>query len=225
MVKAKEASENDSKPKTKSKAKSKPSQRESSNTTTALQAVNGDDEQDDSILMKPHPPSYPPPLGYSGNLTVDYDALQEEYTNKESNITSLQDEITDLQQQLESKEQALQKGRDAWSVEKSSLIGKIAEFTRLLGFKKDAEEDEEEEKERMEREVSLLQGQLTGVQNQLRQEQKATGKVRQRLEEVEDAMEFHKWSSRKKRTAGRCGGKQNEISLDRVAVGQRQETI
>jgi chromosome segregation ATPase len=208
MANTKAASENDSQP----KAKAKPSQEESSNTSTA-EAINGNDDQDDSILMTPHPPSYPPPLGYSGNLTVDYDVLQEEYTNKESNITSLQDEITNLQQQLESKEQALQKGRDAWSVEKSSLIGKIAEFTRLLGNKRNVEEDEEEETERMEREVSLLQGQLTGVQNQLRQEQKATVKVRQRLEEVEDAMEFQQMEFKKEKDGLQNSVEENKMKL------------
>lgn len=194
-------------PKT-AKQQSQPSQGEPSNTTTAeglhleimAEAMNGDDEQEQgSILMQPHPPNYPPPLGYSGNLTVDYDVLQEEYTMKESNITSLQVEIADLQKQLESKEQALQKGRDAWSMEKTSLIGRISEFTKLLSQKGDDEEEKEEENQRMEREVSLLQGQLTGVQNQLRQEQRATATVRQRLDEVEDAMEFQQMEFKKEK--------------------------
>lgn len=152
-------------------------------------SVTGGDENDDTspatASFTPRPPSYPPPL-YSLNLQQDFDALSEQAATSESNVADYSSKIQDLEERLLEKENALRNGRDSWSVEKTSLVAKIAEFTNMFN----SQEDEEETKERMEKEVRLLQGQLTAMQQQLRQEKQAAVEVKKRLEDVNDAMEF-----------------------------------
>lgn len=168
-------------------------------TSTAVKNAQAKAEKNGSTSSKtPHPPKYPPPA-YGKDLRVDYNVLVEETATKESNINSLQEQIQELQKQLVRKEQALKKGGDEWSTEKTSLISKIAEFTNMLSKQDETDEEDEYQKERMEREVNLLQGQLSAIQNQLRQEQMAAEQVKQRLGEVEDKMEFQQMEFQKEK--------------------------
>jgi hypothetical protein len=133
------------------------------------------------------------------------DALQE-YTNKGKQYYRSADEITDLQQQLESKNKRCKRV----ACVESSLIGKIAEFTRCGWVSKGCRRDEEEE--RTDRLVSLHRT-VDGC-SELRQEQKPHYKS-QTGGEVEDrhGVSTAVGPKGKRLDCGTLGGKQNEISL------------
>jgi len=147
---------------------------------------------------EPHPPEYPPPP-MTGDLQRDYETLREEGMSVEQTLQTLQVNVDDIKSALEEKQAELAKAQDNWSLEKTGLVAKIAEFTNLLSAKDEEDEEEKHERERLEREVELLQDQLLQATNALKTQQKNAQELQLRIADVEDALEFQQMEFNKQK--------------------------
>ena len=152
---------------------------------------NDSSEDNDDMIVVPQPPEYPPPsIILTGDLELDYQELQQQNNETAFRMQVLEDRVLKLQNELEKKERELHRRQQEWGIEKDSLVGKIQEFASLWQGKDTNEEEEAYERERLEREVELLQTQMNQAMNALKLEQRAAAEVKQRLEDVQDELEF-----------------------------------
>lgn len=152
--------------------------------------------------MLPRPPGQAP---RATELAKEYQDLKDESDKTTANIDILQERVADLQQLLTDKQAELDESRTGWEEQKKVLMGTIAKMVGMVEESRqiadDAKMDDEERyrKEKLESEVALLQSQIVQVQMALRREQKASEAVRNRLQDVEDALEFEQMEFDKER--------------------------
>jgi chromosome segregation ATPase len=173
-----------------------------------------------SQRMAPRPPDYPPPLsslkGDSMTLQEEYDGLRFLADESANKVERLELKIEDLQQQLKTKTSELDGSSDAWSLEKTSLLAKIAEITSSFTKQKQEFEDVQYDRERLQREVVLLQEQIEAAMNALRAEQDGAGEIRARLSDVEDALEFQQMQFEKEKTTLEATLQQERQRLEEI---------
>ena len=163
------------------------------------ETLNGSDEPlAEALDVVPRPPDDLPKLAL---LAKEYDALKDQSDKTAFLIDELSSRAMDLQRQLQAKQQELTEGRKEWGLEKASFLEKIAELTGIIDLNGELDEEEGEKKERLEKEVKLLQNQIVQVNMALKKEQKASSELRERLEDVNDAMEFEQMNFDKERQA------------------------
>jgi hypothetical protein len=85
--------------------------------------TDDDDDDDDATIMNPHPPEFSP--------MVD-EQLQQDLMQSERRIMMYEAEINMVREQLDLKQEDLQEERNRFRDEKTSLLGKIADFSTLL---------------------------------------------------------------------------------------------
>ena len=170
-----------------------PDDETSSETSNTTDLVNGD-----SISMVPRPPDESPQLAL---LAQEYDALKQQREQTSNVIQELTDRARTLQEQLSMKQQELDASREEWTFEKKSFLDKIAELTGLVEQNDYVNQEEKYRQEKLESEVKLLQNQIVQVNMALKREQKASEELRERLEDVNDAMEFEQMNFEKERAA------------------------
>jgi DNA repair exonuclease SbcCD ATPase subunit len=151
--------------------------------TKKAEQLNGNNPLANFFKFPPHPPETLPPA-YS------YQELLKETDASATTVAELENRLLDLQRELAQKEAALTDGQSYWMKERSSLMDKVNEFSNMLQDKEEIVSESEQRREQLEREVSLLQGQLPQVQNMLRVEQQRAEELRDRLSDVEDTMEY-----------------------------------
>ena len=174
--------------------------RHASSETTA---VDGDPVNGESGSFDPKPPEVPPP-SYQQNLQEDLKSLREQAEEKDATVQVLEKKMKGLKQELQIREAELKTSQQAWGLEKNSLLAKITEFSQMLQMRDEEETETEEdviEKERLTKEVEILQTQIERVQNLLKQEQNASALLKARLDEVSDTMEMDQMDYEKEKKA------------------------
>lgn len=151
--------------------------------------VNGD--------VVPRPPDESPQLAL---LAREYEGLKEQSDQTAFVIDELSTRVQTLQEELGMKKQELDESRSQWTFEKTSFLEKIAQLTGLVEQSEAVNEEEKYRQDKLESEVKLLQDQIVQVNMALRREQKASEELRERLEDVNDAMEFEQMNFEKERT-------------------------
>lgn len=161
---------------------------------TTDDSVNG--SQAPGKPLSPQPPGESPRQAF---LIQEYEALQEQSDKTAFVIEELSARASDLQDMLRGKQKELDDTRGTWDFEKSSLLRKIAELTGIIEENQVVDDEERFRREKLESEVELLQAQIVQVQMALKREKKASEELRERLNDVEDAMEFEQMSFEKER--------------------------
>jgi chromosome segregation ATPase len=149
-------------------------------------------------------------------LQEEYDGLRALADESARSVERLELKIDELQQQLKKKTSELDGSSDAWSLEKTSLLAKIAELTSSFTKQKEEFEDVQYERERLQREVTLLQEQIEAAMNALRAEQDGAGEIRARLSDVEDALEFQQMQFEKEKTTLEATLQQERQRLEEI---------
>jgi len=129
----------------------------------------------------PRPPETPPPA-------ESYRELLHDTSASASKVTQLEDELESVKRQLAAREEEL-------AAEREGLQEQILSLEDL----QDAQAEELEEKQRMEREVQILQAQLPNLQNALKTEQRRSEALQNRLSDVEDEIEFQQMEFQKEK--------------------------
>lgn len=140
----------------------------------------------------PKPPDSPPPA-------FRYDELLEESDKVTAGLEDLESELIRLRRELATKEAALQQEKMQAIEERDAIRTKLEEYSNQIQDKDDILAEQAEQQERLEREVSILQGQLPAVQNQLKSERKRAEELRERLLSVEDTLEFQQMEFQKEK--------------------------
>lgn len=168
------------------------------NATEAI--LNGNEDENDKMQFPqlPRPPDESPKLAL---LAKEYDNLKDQSDQASFVIEELSTRAGNLQEQLKAKRQELTVSREQWGYEKTSFLQKIAELTGIIEQNEVINEEERYRQEKLESEVKLLQEQIVQVNMALKREQKASEELRERLEDVNDAMEFEQMNFEKERKA------------------------
>jgi chromosome segregation ATPase len=173
----------------------------------------------DAADLKPRPPNYPPPLSLNGEsmtLQEEYDGLRDQADESAKTVEYLELQVKELQQELKKRTAELDGSSDAWSLEKTSLLAKIAEMTSSFTKQKEEVDDIKYDRERLEREVNLLQGQIEAAMNRLRTEQDGANEIRSRLADVEDALEFQQMQFEKEKSTLEATLQQERERLEEI---------
>lgn len=131
----------------------------------------------------PRPPETPPPA-YS------YLELLRESDVSQATVLQLENRLIALQRELAQKEAALQQGQEYWTRERTILTERLNEKNRQVSEQEILMEEYQSRREQLEREVTLLQGQLPAVQSMLRAERTRAEELREKLLDVEDMLEY-----------------------------------
>lgn len=140
----------------------------------------------------PKPPDSPPP-------EFRYEDLLKESDKVNAGLEDLESELIRLRRELATKEAALQQGKLQATQERDAIREKLEEYSNQIQDKDDILAEQSEQQEKLEREVSILQGQLPAVQNQLKSERKRSDELRERLLSVEDTLEFQQMEFEKEK--------------------------
>ena len=123
----------------------------------------------------PQPPSTPPPLSEEF-----YQEALKEYGESAQTLRDLEGRCAELQAELEEKSRLLEEGQKEWDRERDELLDRMSE----------GDEDGAAERERLQREVDLLQEQLPAVQNLLRTEQRRSAELEEKLADLDYTLEY-----------------------------------
>jgi chromosome segregation ATPase len=160
------------------------------------------EERDGGVdYIRPHPPDYPPRID---------EQLEMDLLEAERRVMLYEKEVELVREQLDLKQDELMEERNIFRDEKSTLMSKIAEFTRLL-----AQRDEElatlmeappptidpQREAALLEEIESLKGELVAKVEALQKEQASTKELRKWFEEAQDALEFEQMNFEKERKA------------------------
>lgn len=167
------------------------------NSTGLLTQEDGDEEEEgQSTIFSPRPPEESPRQAL---LVQEYEALQDQSDRTAFVIEELSSRANELQRLLNEKKKELKESRGQWGFEKSSLLDRIAQLSGMVEQNQVVDEEERYRQEKLANEVELLQQQIVQTNMALKREQKASSELRERLNDVEDAMEFEQMSFEKER--------------------------
>lgn len=143
-----------------------------------------------------------------------YDTLLEEQKDTTSTMDILREALTKIQSTLAAKEDEIRRFNKDREREKNSFVERIAELTKILRQQEEEadEEDNDDKKDRLQREVGLLEGQAGNLEEAIASQKAAADAAKQKLADLEDSMEFQQTAFEKEKQ-----------SLQEVIEAERQK--
>lgn len=134
--------------------------------------------------QRPKPPSIPPP----SNEEFYIKTLQEK-EDVANAVHLLQRRVATLESELSEKQEALQSQTIKFAAEKGELQGQLDVITQSV-IGEGMDDDVLQEKDRLEREVEVLQGQLPQIQNLLKSEQRRSQELEEKIADYDYTLEY-----------------------------------
>ena len=160
------------------------------------------EENNSNDTQSPYPPDCPPRID---------EQLQNDLMDSDRRIMLYEKEVEMIREQLDLKQDELLEEQNLFRDEKSTLMGKIAEFTTILarrdeelteatkqGQKKVVDQEKQAELENV---IQSLETQLQEKTGSLENEKRSSEELRKRFDDTEDALEFEQMNFEKERRA------------------------
>jgi len=136
----------------------------------------------------------------------DFDQLQaivkeaaELSLQADTRVGDLQQRIDYLEEEITNKETKLKEGTDSWSLEKTTLVAKVAELSNFLSMKGEESKGPTEKEGALEREVMILKMNLDETTKLMEESKEAANQMRNRMLEGEDLLEYEQMRFKKEK--------------------------